>query len=268
MKYSFMSFSCPELTFEEIIGVAGRFGYDGVELRLDAGHKHGVEVDVQKSLRTEIRSKIAREDIPVCCLATSCRFANPDDAAQNVHDALLRIDLAADIGVRRIRVFGGKFPQSVSREEAIGRVTDSLRALSDRARERQVVVCMETHDAWCNPEHVAEVMRRVDHSNIGVNWDIMHPVRTARVTVEDSFQKLEPWIEHVHFHDGIDQDGGLTLMPIGEGAIDHRTAVLLLKKAGYDGHLSGEWINWESWQKHLPRELATMRAYETKIQAR
>jgi len=32
-----MSFSCPELTLDEMMTVAARFGYDGVELRLDAG---------------------------------------------------------------------------------------------------------------------------------------------------------------------------------------------------------------------------------------
>jgi len=121
---------------------------------------------------------------------------------------------------------------------------------------------METHDAWCDPRHVAEVMRRVDHPSIGVNWDMMHPVRTAGVGIQQSFDTLRDWIRHVHFHDGVDKDGELKMVPIGWGTIDHRTAVRLLRKAGYDGYLSGEWINWEPWEIHLPRELATMKAYE------
>ncbi len=261
-KYSFMSFSCPELTLDELIRVAARFGYDGIEPRLDAEHKHGVEVGIGAARRVEIRDKIGEGRIPLCCLATSCRFADPADAPAQVESALQRIDLAGDLGVPRIRVFGGKFPEDSSREDAIGQVTDSLLALSDRAEERKVIVCMETHDAWCNPKDVAQVMARVDHPNIGVNWDIMHPVRNGHATIQESFQMLAPWIRHVHFHDGEDEEGGLKLMPIGQGAIDHRAAVHLLKKAKYDGYLSGEWINWESWERHLPREIATMRAYE------
>lgn len=262
MKYSFMSFSCPELALDEIIAVAVRFGYDGVELRLDAGHKHGVEANVPGDGREEIKGKVAGANMPVCCLATSCCFANPENARRNVQDALQRIDLAGDIGAPRIRVFGGTFPESFPREEAIVLVASSLRSLAGHAHERGVIVCMETHDAWCDPRHVAEVMRRVDHPSIGVNWDIMHPVRTAGVGIQQSFNTLRDWIRHVHFHDGADQEGRLEMLPVGHGMIDHRTAVRLLKKAGYEGYLSGEWINWEPWEIHLPRELAAMRGYE------
>jgi sugar phosphate isomerase/epimerase len=258
-----MSFSCPKLTLDEMIAVAERFGYDGIEPRLDAGHQHGVEIDIGSARREEIREKIAGGRTALSCIATSCRFADPDDAPGQVEAALQRIDLAGDIGAPRIRVFGGKFPDDLTREDAIEQVAESLRAISGRAKERNVIACMETHDAWCNPRDVAEVMTRVDHPNIGVNWDIMHPVRNAQATIGGSFKTLAPWVRHVHFHDGVDRDGSLELMPIGQGAIDHRTAVQLLIKASYDGYLSGEWINWEPWEKHLPREIATMRAYES-----
>jgi sugar phosphate isomerase/epimerase len=257
-----MSFSTPELGLEETLSVARRYGYDGVELRLDAEHKHGAEVVTNAAQRAEMRSIIEEGDIPVCCLATSCRFADQGNAAAQVKDALDRIELAGDMGVPRIRVFGGPFPEEGSRERAIGTVVESLGSLAGRAHEMGVTVCMETHDAWCDPLHVAEVMRRVDHPNIGVNWDIMHPVRRGQATVEESFESLKEWIAHVHFHDGADVDGKLTLMPIGTGTIDHRIAVGLLKGCGYDGYLSGEWINWEPWEVHLPREIATMRSYE------
>lgn len=260
-----MSFSCPEFGLEDILNIAARYGYDGVELRLDAQHQHGVEVGLGAPARGQVREIIGSGRIPVCCLATSCRFADPEDVKRHLQDALQRIDLAADVGVPRIRVFGGKFPASVSREEAIALVAGSLRSIADRAFERGVTICMETHDAWCDPEHVAEVMRRVDHASVGVNWDIMHPVRTAHVTIEQSFDALGDWIRHVHFHDGDDRDGGLKMLPIGQGVIDHRTAVRLLKGAGYDGYLSGEWINWEPWEVHLPRELAAMRSLEREV---
>ncbi len=34
MKYAFMSFSCPELGLEEMLSLAGRYGYDAVEPRV------------------------------------------------------------------------------------------------------------------------------------------------------------------------------------------------------------------------------------------
>jgi sugar phosphate isomerase/epimerase len=51
------------------------------------------------------------------------------------------------------------------------------------------------------------------------------------------------------------------MVPVGEGDIDHKTAVELLERMGYDGYMSGEWINWQPYEEHLPRELATMKTY-------
>jgi sugar phosphate isomerase/epimerase len=54
-------------------------------------------------------------------------------------------------------------------------------------------------------------------------------------------------------------------LPIGQGAYDHRRVLELLQAEGYDGYLSGEWINWEPYEVHLPRELATLKQYEAEI---
>jgi sugar phosphate isomerase/epimerase len=83
--------------------------------------------------------------------------------------------------------------------------------------------------------------------------------------MSEAYDVLHPWIGHVHFHDGVDRTGKLDMVPVGEGVIDHKRAVELLAGADFDGYLSGEWINWEPWQDHLPRELATMKGYEAAL---
>jgi hypothetical protein len=40
----------------------------------------------------------------------------------------------------------------------------------------------------------------------------------------------------------------------------------LLVGTGYDGYLSGEWINWDPWQVHLPRELRALKQIEQAVQ--
>ena len=54
--------------------------------------------------------------------------------------------------------------------------------------------------------------------------------------------------------------GARTLLPVGQGDIDHAAALRCLKQSGYDGAVSGEWIQWEPHEVHLPRELALLRA--------
>ena len=258
MKYAFMSFSCTEATLAEMLALARAFGYDGVEPRAQAGHGHGVEFEADAAARGTIRRQAEDAGIAICCVATSCKFADPATAAANAEDMKKAIDLAGDIGAPCIRVFGGKLGEGLSREAATDLVAKSLAGAAEQAAGRGVTVCMETHDEWTNPDHVAAVMRQVDHASVAVNWDIMHPVRFSGWTMADAFSVVRPHIRHVHFHDGT-ADG---LVPIGEGDIDHRAAVALLSALPYEGYLSGEWISWQPAEEHLPHELATMKSYE------
>ena len=262
MNYSFMSFSCPMLSLGEMLAMAKRYGYNGIEPRVQAGHGHGLDLDVDAATRRDA-TKLAQESgVALCCIATSCRYSDPDTVQQNVEDTLRAIDLAADVGSTRIRVFGGKIGGGLSREAAIDQVAASLSAVADHAQARGVAVCMETHDDWTDPSHVAAVMTQVDHPAIAVNWDVMHPVRTAGWTVDQSFETLKGWVQHTHVHDGAQEAGRIAYLPMGTGIIDTRRAMELLASVGFDGYLSGEWINWEPPEVHLPREIATMRGYE------
>ena len=265
MKYSFMSFSTPALSLEDMLALAGRLGYDGIEPRLDAGHAHGVEAAAGTPERQKIRDAFRASGVAPACLATSCRLAVPATAAEMVAEAHDRIDLAGDVGAPAIRVFGGAFGEDVSREQAIDQMVASLSDLADHAADRGVRICFETHDAWCDPRHVAEVLRRVDHPAAAANWDVMHPVRGGLATIDESFELLRPWIGHLHVHDGAERDGKAALVPIGTGQIDHKRVIELLKTIPFEGFLSGEWINWEPYETHLPREIETLRAFEREL---
>ncbi|NLW50465.1 MAG: sugar phosphate isomerase/epimerase [Candidatus Brocadiaceae bacterium] len=259
MKYAFMTFSTPEMELAPVLALARELGYDGIEVRVSAGHKHGLEPDATPEQRTAACDAVRATGVPICCVATSCRFADPAIREGLVQQALQCIDLAADVGAGCIRVFGGQLPEGTAREAAVEQVAEALGRLAGRARERGVAVCMETHDDWCDPHHVAAVMQKVDDPAIAVNWDIMHPVRRGGATMDEAFEILKPWIRHVHFHDGKPGEG---LCLIGQGDIDHRRAVELLQGLGYDGYLSGEWINRGPHEDYLAAELATMRGYE------
>ena len=263
MKYSFMSFSCPELTLNEILSMAKEFGYDGIEPRISSNHRHGVEFDANQIQRKEIRQTAIDTGIAIGCVATSCRYADLKTNQDMVHDTMKAIDLTADIGSSRIRVFGGKIGDDLDRNAAVDLVAKSLLSIADHASERGVTICMETHDDWCNPTDVAAVMKKANHPAIAVNWDIMHPVRRSYATIEESFEVLKPWIQHLHIHDGSAQT---SLLPIGEGDIDHKSAIERLSTISFDGYLSGEWIGWnDPYRNYLPRELQTLKRYQDEL---
>ncbi|MBB14347.1 hypothetical protein CMK22_03695 [Candidatus Poribacteria bacterium] len=258
-----MSFSCPELTLDEMLAMAKEFGYDGIEPRISSNHQHGVEFDTNQHQRKEIKQKALDIGIAIGCVATSCRYADPKISQDMVNDTEKAVDLAADIGSSRIRVFGGKIGDGLDRTDAVELVAESLLSIADYASKRGVSICVETHDDWCNPIDVAAVMEKTDHSAIAVNWDIMHPVRRGYATIEESFESLKPWIQHLHIHDGSAQK---SLLPIGEGDIDHKSAIERLSTIAFDGYLSGEWISWDDpYRNYLPRELQTLKRYQSEL---
>jgi sugar phosphate isomerase/epimerase len=265
MKHAFMSFSCPRLSLGEMLGVAKAYGYDGIEPRMDSRHAHGVELETASTERRAIAAQVAESGVALACIATSYKYADGETVQQQVEQSHHAIDLAGDVGAPRLRVFGGAIPDGTSREAAIARVAGALRELASHAAEREVTLCLETHDAWCDVHHVAEVMRLVAHPAIGVTWDVMHPVYIARQTMDEAFHTLHPWIRHVHIHDGTTNDPHLQLRPIGQGHLDLRRAIQLLQESGYDGYLSGEWIEWEPYELHLPRELRAMQHIEAEV---
>src|SRR5689334_19974063 len=111
-----MTFSTPDRSLPEILSLAQRYGYDGIELRLDSGHAHGVEVTSDAGARAETRRRIGESGIALCCISTSCTFADPAERDSQVDAAVRRIDLASDLGAPRLRVFGGQIPRGTARE--------------------------------------------------------------------------------------------------------------------------------------------------------
>lgn len=271
MNYAFTTFSCPDLSLDETLALAKRTGYAGVDPVLGKGHAHGIEIETDAAQRSAIRERIIASGVAIRCLGTPERFADPATLEASLTGARRAIELAADIGSPLIHVFGGPIPQRVTRDDARERIIASLRALADHAAERGVTVCLETHDDWSAPEENVAIMRGVDHPAAGIVWDIMHPVRTGGATLEASFEMLQPWIRHVHIHDGSASPDKREFTPIGTGDFDHRRVLELLRDAGYGGFLSGEWIagwmdGWKPSETYLPRELATMQGYERELE--
>lgn len=265
MKYSFVTFSCPEASLGEVIQYAKQFGYDGVEIRSGKAHQHGIELQRTESERQFIRDEFEKSGIEPCCLSVSCHYSNPDDADNQVSETEAYLRLAADIGIPLLRVFCGVIPVGVTREASFQSVVNSLKKVATVAERYGITIVVETHDDWSNPSIMAEVLRTVDHPSVAVVWDIIHTFRTGKASFEEAYQQLSPWVQHVHIHDGSLRTDKLEYKPIGEGDYCHRTVLRILQEAGYKRYLSGEWLRWEAPAIHLPREIKTMKDYEKEL---
>ena len=263
MNYSFMSFSCPDLTLREMLDAAEKFGYGGLEPRIDAKHAHGIEVSLTQEERNAVCSQVASSSVDLCCLASSARFADPDTCSSNLESTRHELDLTADLGIPLLRIFGGRFPPGMERSEAIDNLSEAFTSLTEQAEDCNTVLCLETHDAWCNPHHIAQVLRQVNHRCVAANWDVLHPVRAEGLSLQESLEILSTWVRHVHIHDATLDPGRINYVPIGTGAIEHSEIIKGLKSIAYDGYMSGEWIGYTSWHEHLPDEMACLLQIES-----
>ena len=264
MKFAFMSFSCPEATLKEMLDMARKFGYNGIEPRAQCQHKHGVELDASPEQRRAIKKMFSDSGIECACIATSAVYNFSDAAKRKEHVELTKqfIKLAPEVGCHRLRVFGG--PADVkdrTKGEAVKIVGDALAEVKETAEQYRVYVCMETHDFFCRAEMTAAAVRRAASPFIRVNWDIMHPF-TYMMSVEEAFLEIKDLIAHCHIHDGTyDKTHQPTLALMGEGEIPYNIAVRLLRDMNYDGYLSGEYINAWPVDVVLPHDLKVLKSY-------
>jgi len=242
MKLGFMTFINPEWTLKEHIDAAKRHGYDGIEPRSEANHKHGIELDTPDADLKAAKEAVANEGLEFCCLATSRKYSTADDAERKESVQLTKryVELAAKIGAPCIRVFGGVLPDKPGLFGVMRYMTDALREVAEFAADYPVIVCMETHDHWLFTYRLMELIRRVNHPSVQVNYDYAHPLREFE-PVYESYMHVRPWVKHTHMHDlTLNEDGSTTFAEPFTGIVPQKQVMQLLKADGYTGYFSLE----------------------------
>src|SRR3982751_99678 len=107
MKLAFSTLGCPSWTLEQAVDAARRDGYEGLELRLLDGEVLRSDLDIEA--RRRVRALCVDDGLPIVCVDTSVRIAQPDPAAraEQIRDGLAFLELAAGWDAPLIRVFGG-----------------------------------------------------------------------------------------------------------------------------------------------------------------
>ncbi len=267
MKLAFTTLACPSWTLEQAVAAARQYGYEGLELRLLDGEL--LRSDLDTTGRRRVRELCTDAGLPIVCVDTSVKIAQPDPAAraEQIRDGLAFLELAAGWDAPLIRVFGGP-PDGTDTAAARDAAIECLTPLAERGRALGVAVALETHDAFAGSAIVADVLASTPAAGAGVLWDILHPFRVGD-TLDQTIANLRSRLLHVHIKDGRrPADGGpnwdLTLL--GEGDVPTRDILAALNTIGYNGWLSVEWE--KKWHPELaepelalPQHAALLREY-------
>lgn len=241
MKIAFSTLGCPKWTWQRIVTEAQRMGYNGIELRFIADQRDLLATpEFQKEVLPLTKQQLKEANLTICCVDSSVLLVNPDDAMREAGKR--HIDLAATLGAPFLRVFGGTIPRERSPEAVMQTAAANFRALAEYAAGKKVRVLVETHDDFSSAESVVRLLKRTDHPNTGVLWDIHHPYRIHGETPAQAFAVIGAHVHHVHVKDSKDLGGGKhRYCLLGEGDVPIAQCLNLLKTAGYDGWIALEW---------------------------
>jgi len=236
LKLGFMTFVCPSWSIERIVRFARKAGYDGVEIRVDAGHKHGVSSKSSKEERRRVRRLFESEGVEVSSIATSVQFSFPDPEKrrENIEAAKLNIELAGDLGAKVVRIFAGRNVEELT-DEVAGYVAEAFTEVGEYAKDYGVCPLLETlHDIVRSADDALKVLRRVETSNFGILWN--HSEIDQR-----SFNLLKDHIRHFHVHEEVLDPENKNVLHLAR----------MMKTVNFDGYVSLEIIRGED----LPEDL-------------
>jgi sugar phosphate isomerase/epimerase len=146
--------------------------FEGVELRTT--HKHGVEINLTKDQRGEVKKRFADSPVELMGLGSAFDYHTTDQQKLRADIAATKeyIVLAHDVGASGVKVRPNAFPKGVSKEKTLEQIGKSLRELGEFAAQHGQQIRLEVHGSETQfPPHIKTIMDVADHKNVGVCWN-------------------------------------------------------------------------------------------------
>jgi sugar phosphate isomerase/epimerase len=238
MKISFSSFTCPMWELGQILSTARDCGYHGVDIRVDANHHHGVEIDTTPERRKALAHEIRISSIEPICLSTGIQLIHKD----SLELIQSRIKLAADLKFKAVRVLCGHPEDPMTPAEIVELLAPRVRQAAVLAERQHLELWIETHDELSKGRLMAAVISEAAHDNVGVVYNTLHPYRMGE-SAQETLAALGKRIAYVRFHDGLKDPEKVVVCPMGRGHLPLDKIFSGLLTIPYNGYLCGEWFH-------------------------
>ena len=238
-------------SFREGVERAAKIGYriveplvhTGRELLSEAGYYHSFSMEDDP---LEMKEILEAHGIRASGLSAHCPLMRPEVSVPYLQRA---IRFAAALGAPVVNTDEGIRPEWVPLEEAFQVMKYTLTTVLRTAERHGIYVAIEPHQSISNKtEGLLRIATLVDSPMLKVNYD----TGNAFLGGEDPYEGLKAvqhLLVHVHakdisFQQSEAERGKVTGTPVGcacgDGVIDWRRTVAILKESGYSGVLSVE----------------------------
>lgn len=242
MKIAFSTLGCPGWSWKEIYATAKDLGINGIEIR-------GLETEIFAPLTKPFMPenidntiellKTLNLEIPI--FTTGAYLFNEENPEEAIKEAKAYIDLAEKVGASFIRVLGDKDAAPGPKID-LDFVKIQYQKICDYAGDKGVVPLIETNGVLADSKIMAQFINQVDRPNAGVLWDIHHPHRFFGESPETTLDNLDGTIKYLHIKDSVMKDGKVNYRMLGYGDVPVLDCLKQMKKNGYNGYVSLEWV--------------------------
>ena len=230
-----------DLPLDDLIALAAKTGYEGIEFLMDFDQPHGVEADTDAAHLARVRQAMADAGLTISCVTSCARFhdLDADKLAENKRKARQTLDVAEELGCSFIRVLGDNPPQDDNRPRVMDQIHAALFELGEAGAAKGQTVSMEMHGGFTNSDVSVPMIERVNLPNVGLIHNGQFRGRAGQSpewgaqpgeSIRASYDRFRPHLTGVHVHamEAPDQLG-------------HYVELFrLLKADGWDGWVSQE----------------------------
>ena len=242
---SFSTLGCPDWSFQQITDFAVQHGYKAIEVRgiqrqldLTKCSEFSSPQNIKATLKLMKKKGLRFINLGA---STNLHFAKGAERDKNLAEAMRFIDLAQQINCPYIRVFPNIFPKDHEKNITMDLIANGLLQLGNYAKNKNVMVLMETHGEVVKMDDLEKIMQSAAHPNVGLVWDVSNMWTVTKEPPVEVYKKLKKYIYHTHIKDAKLVDGKYQYTLLGQGEVPIFEAINTLLKGGYKGYYSFEW---------------------------
>ena len=230
MRLSFSTRGWAYDSFDELLDIAERMGFAGIELydvyKKSSLFERGAAFDRYKIAATERKLKDKKLKVP--CLDTSFDLSAAEDPSEKITEMMR---LAGDLRCPYVAVI-------CKEEEDMTLIRKRIEALLPVAEKHSLILLINTVGIFSDTEKLRELLDGLADDRVGALWDAHHTFRKNGETADKTINNLGAYVKHVHLRDS-DDAGNYNL--IGEGTVPVKEIVDALSSIDYDGYVSLLW---------------------------
>mgnify|MGYP001624350124 CR=1 FL=1 len=253
--YSFYQYiNSGKLSLFDTISKADRMGFDAIEF-LDMP---GGSLSEQKDFALKLKNEADRLGMTINAYTIGANLwcETGEESLAEVERLKGQVEVASILGCHVMRhdacYSTGRTGKSRSFDMMLPTIAENARKVAEYAANFGIKTCVENHGYVAqDSDRVERLFNAVAHDNFGILVDIGNFVCVDEDNVT-AVSRLAPYAVHAHAKDmyksavplpGYGQTRGCNYFKgaiLGEGDVDVRKCVDVLKRAGYDGYLSIE----------------------------